>query len=84
MSRQGLASSRAGNDDELVELAIRNARAIDAGRCFIAFLREGCPLNVLNALKQSPEVCRIICATPNPLDVLVERHGLLRRIGCKL
>ena len=62
---------RAGNDDELVELAVRNARALGAGHCFVVFLREGYPLSVLNAIKQVPEVCRVICATANPLQVLV-------------
>jgi adenosine/AMP kinase len=68
---------RAGNEEELVELAVRNARAIGAGHSFIVFLREGYPLNVLNAVKQVPEVCRVICATANPLDVLVVEndHG---------
>jgi adenosine/AMP kinase len=50
---------RTGNDDQLVELATRNARAIGAGHSFIAFLREGFPVNVLNQVKQVPEVCRV-------------------------
>jgi adenosine/AMP kinase len=62
---------RAGNDDELVELAVKNALAIAAGHSFIVFLREGFPVNVLNALKQVPEVCRVYCATANPVDVVV-------------
>src|SRR5439155_4084092 len=62
---------RAGNDDELVELATRNAMAIGAGHCFIVFLRKGYPVNVLNAVKQVPEVCRIYCATANPVEVLI-------------
>jgi hypothetical protein len=62
---------RAGNDDELIELAIRNARAVGAGHCFVVFLRDGYPLSVLNAIKQVPEVCRVICATANPLQVLI-------------
>ena len=62
---------RAGNDDELVELAVGNARALGAGHCFVVFLREGYPLSVLNAIKQVPEVCRVFCATANPLQVLV-------------
>lgn len=60
-----------GNDDELVQLAIRNARAIGAGHSFIVFLREGFPINVLNAVKMVPEVCRIFCATANPVEVVV-------------
>jgi adenosine/AMP kinase len=62
---------RAGNDPELVELAVRNALLIAAGHSFVVFLREGYPVNVLNQLKQVPEVCRIYCATANPLEVLV-------------
>lgn len=62
---------RAGNDDELVDLATRNALAIGAGHAFIVFLREGYPVNVLNQVKQVPEVCRIYCATANPVEVLV-------------
>ncbi|EWT05791.1 membrane protein [Intrasporangium chromatireducens Q5-1] len=60
-----------GNDPELEELATRNALAIGAGHSFIVFLREGFPVNVLNQVKNVPEVCRIFCATANPLDVLV-------------
>ena len=62
---------RAGNDDELVELAVRNALAVGAGHSFVVLLREGFPVNVLNALKQVPEVCRVFCATANPLEVVV-------------
>lgn len=62
---------RAGNDDELVDLAVRNALAIGAGHSFIVFLREGFPVNVLNQVKQVPEVCRIYCATANAVEVIV-------------
>jgi adenosine/AMP kinase len=62
---------RAGNDGELTELAVRNALAIGAGHSFVVFLREGFPVNVLNPLKQVPEVCRIYCATANPVEVVV-------------
>ena len=62
---------RAGNDEELVELAVRNALAIGAGHSFIVFLREGYPMNVLNQIKAVPEVCRIFCATANPVEVVV-------------
>jgi adenosine/AMP kinase len=61
----------AGNDDELVKLAQENARAIGAGHSFVVFLREGFPINVLNAVKMVPEVCRIFCATANPVEVVV-------------
>jgi adenosine/AMP kinase len=64
---------RSGNDPELVELAGRAALAIGAGHAFVIFLREGFPVNVLNALKLVPEVCTIFCATSNPVEIVVAR-----------
>src|SRR5437764_2859884 len=66
---------RSGNDSGLEELAVRNAQAIGAGHSFIVFLREGFPINVLNAVKMLPEVCRIFCATANPVEVIVAEQG---------
>jgi adenosine/AMP kinase len=71
---------RAGNDDELVELAARNAVAIGAGHSFIVFLREGFPVNVLNQVKQVPEVCRVYCATANPVQVVIAETSQGRAI----
>jgi adenosine/AMP kinase len=62
---------RSGNDEDLVELATKNALLIGAGHCFVVFVREAFPLNVLNAIKQVPEVCHVYCATANPLSVVV-------------
>ncbi len=66
---------RSGNDEELVALAVRNALAIGAGHAFVVFVRDGFPVNVLNAIKAVPEVCSIFCATANPLQVLVAEAG---------
>ncbi len=71
---------RSGNDPELVELATRNAQAIGAGHAFIVFLRDGFPVNVLNQIKLVPEVCRIYCATANPVEVVVGESGEGRAI----
>jgi adenosine/AMP kinase len=61
-----------GTAPAMIELAKRNAQAIGAGHSFIVFLGEGFfPVNVLNALKTVPEVCRIFCATANPTEVVV-------------
>jgi len=61
-----------GTDPEMIELAKKNALAIGAGHSFIIFLGQGFfPLNVLNAVKLVPEVCRIFCATSNPTTVVV-------------
>jgi uncharacterized protein len=61
-----------GTDEELVELARRNALALGAGHSFIVMLGSGYfPINVLNAIKMVPEVCRVFCATANPTQVVV-------------
>lgn len=61
-----------GTDDELIELAKQNALALGAGHSFIIFLGEGFyPINVLNTVKMAPEVCRIFCATANPVQVII-------------
>jgi adenosine/AMP kinase len=62
---------RSGNDDELVDVAVGGAQAIGAGHVFVIAMRDGFPINVLNAIKAVPEVCRIFCATANPLEVVV-------------
>lgn len=61
----------AGNDEALQQTAIQNAQAIAAGHSFIVLLKEAYPINVLNAVKQCPEVCTIYCATANPVEVIV-------------
>ncbi len=71
---------RSGNEDDLVDLATTNAEGIGAGHSFIVFLREGFPMNVLNALKAVPEVCTIFCATANPIEVVVAQTELGRAI----
>lgn len=61
-----------GTDPAMVRLAEKNALALGAGHSFIVFLGEGFfPVNVLNALKLVPEVCRIFCATANPTEVVM-------------
>ncbi len=61
-----------GTDEAMIELAQKNAAAIGAGHSFVIFLGEGFfPVNVLNAIKQVPEVCRIFCATANPAEVVL-------------
>jgi adenosine/AMP kinase len=61
----------AGTDDQLLELARKNALALSAGHCFILFMREMFPINILNPIKNVPEVCRIFCATANPIEVVI-------------
>ena len=61
-----------GTDAALIELARRNALALGAGHSFILFLGDSFfPINVLNTVKQVPEVCHVFCATANPTEVIV-------------
>jgi uncharacterized protein len=71
---------RTGTDPELLELATRNALAIGAGHAFIVFLRDAFAINVLNQVKLVPEVCRIYCATANPVQVIVAQTAAGRGI----
>jgi len=61
-----------GTDPEMIELAKQNALSIGAGHSFLIFLGTGFyPVNVLNAVKAAPEVCRVFCATANPVEVIL-------------
>ena len=61
-----------GTDNTMIELAKRNALSLSAGHSFILFLGPGYfPVNVLNAIKMVPEVCRIFCATANAVEVVI-------------
>jgi len=61
----------AGNDPSLIRLAQENALALSCGHAFIIFMEKGYPINILNAVKNVREVCRIFCATANPVEVIV-------------
>lgn len=60
-----------GNDEELEKLAAEKALELGCGHCFLILMRGAYPINVLNALKQVPEVCSIYCATANPVEVII-------------
>ncbi|KPV64515.1 MAG: Adenosine specific kinase [Candidatus Bathyarchaeota archaeon BA2] len=62
---------REGNDEELKDLASRHAFDLGCGHCFIIFLKNAYPINVLDKIKQVPEICNIYAATANPLEVIV-------------
>jgi uncharacterized protein len=65
----------AGNDQKLIDLATVNASAVGCGHSFLLFLEGGFPVNILNAIKNVPEVCSIFCATANPVEVIVAVSG---------
>ena len=65
-----------GTDEAMIDLARKNALAIGAGHSFILFLGEGFyPINVLNTLKNIPEICGFFCATANQVSVLIADDG---------
>ncbi len=69
-----------GNDPELTAAAADNALKLAAGHCFNILLRNAFPINVLNAVKMCPEVCRIFCATANPVEVILAQTAQGRGI----
>ncbi|GHV57434.1 adenosine monophosphate-protein transferase [Synergistales bacterium] len=60
-----------GNDDELIELAVKNALKIAAGHCFVIVIRNGYPINIMSRVKAVQEVCAIYAATANPLQIVL-------------
>ena len=60
-----------GNDQELTELAVKNVEKVQSGHCFMIFLKEAFPVNLLPTIKRVPEIVSIFCATANPVDVIV-------------
>lgn len=60
-----------GTDDDMTELAIKNAENIAAGHSFIIFMKEIFPINVLGAVRNVQEVCGIFCATANKTEVII-------------
>ena len=70
-----------GTDEQMIQLAQANAQNIGAGHSFLIFLGEGYyPINVLNTIKNIPEVCHIFCATANPTKVIITDDGEGRAI----
>lgn len=60
-----------GNDESLTKKAADTSFELACGHTFVVILKDGFPINVLNAMKACQEVCHIICATANPLQVIV-------------
>lgn len=72
-----------GNDPVLKKLAEKNAMNLSAGHTFLIFMKDCYPLNVLNTIKNIPEVCSIFCATANPTKIIMAEstHGAERCRG---
>ncbi|MDP2157944.1 MAG: adenosine-specific kinase [Nitrospirota bacterium] len=59
-----------GNDSSLIDVCVKNLQAVGAGHVFCILLKNAFPINILNQVKNCPEVCRIFCATANPVEVI--------------
>jgi uncharacterized protein len=60
-----------GNDSALRDMAIRNAQALACGHTFVVVMQNAYPINLLNAIRNVPEVCSIFCATANAVQIIV-------------
>jgi adenosine/AMP kinase len=69
-----------GNDPELEKIVSENALNVAAGHSFIIMIKNAYPINLLNAVKNVPEVCNIYCATANPVQVIIAETGMGRAI----
>ncbi len=69
-----------GTDDEMIALAKANGLALAAGHCFVVFLKNAYPINVLKAIQQVPEVCGIYCASANDVEVVIAESATGRGI----
>lgn len=69
-----------GNNDEMIAKAEQAAFDIACGHSFIIFMRNAFPINFLPRIKAVPEVCRIFCATANPLQVIIAETDLGRGV----
>jgi len=70
-----------GTNKDMITLAQQNATRIAAGHSFIIFLKDFFPLNILNAIKTVPEVCKIFCATANPTKVVIAESNFGKEKG---
>jgi uncharacterized protein len=60
-----------GNNQALREVAVRNAQALACGHTFVLVIQNAYPINLLNAIRNVPEVCTIFCATANLVEIIV-------------
>ena len=59
-----------GNNSSLIDVCVKNLQAVGAGHLFCILLKNAFPINILNQVKNCAEVCRIFCATANPVEVI--------------
>ncbi|HTX60774.1 MAG TPA: adenosine-specific kinase [Methanobacterium sp.] len=64
---------KAGNDNELTELAAREVLTMACGHSFLIYLKNAFPINITQRIKSIPEVVNLFCATANPVQVLIAK-----------
>jgi adenosine/AMP kinase len=62
-----------GNDDALATAAAIQVEKFGCGHCFLIFMRDAFPVNILQSLKNVYEVVSVFCATANPVQVVIAR-----------
>lgn len=62
-----------GTNLELKSIAEKNLLKLGCGHTFMIVLSKVFPIQILNQIKNVPEVCRIYCATGNLVQVIVAR-----------
>ncbi len=60
-----------GTDEQMIKLAVENAKTVGVGHSLFIFLKNAFPVNVLNRLKTISEIVHIYCATANSTQVIV-------------
>lgn len=65
-----------GTNTKMVDLAVKNAKAVGCGHSFFIFLDNAFPINVLHDIKRVQEVVTLFCATANSVEVIVARTKL--------
>jgi adenosine/AMP kinase len=64
-----------GTDDGLEQAAIEAVSSIAAGHVFVVMLGNAFPVNILNQIKSVSEVCNVLCASANPLRIVVAEEA---------
>ena len=60
-----------GTDPELEDIAARKALELGAGHSLLILIKNAYPINILNRIKEIPEVCSIFCATANTVQIIL-------------
>lgn len=61
----------AGNDPEIESMASKKLLEIAAGHSFLIIMKDVFPINILQRIKDVPEVVNVFCATANPVEVII-------------